>query len=205
MADINESLPIKTIIAGDVAVKLVDSTNPAQQLKVNADGSVDVAVPGSVEVTATALDIRPLHSEIDSIKSVLQVGAAVVSDTNPVPVRLTRDNIGDEINNFSFAPIANATPLNHDYQVSSGKTLLLNQILASASGRAKIELQIETGPGTGIFATNLVLFNSVSAPNMEAKLANPISVASGVKVRLVKTNRENQTQDIYTTISGQEV
>ncbi len=41
MADFS-SLPIRTNQAGDVAMQLVDGTQPSRSLKVNADGSINV-------------------------------------------------------------------------------------------------------------------------------------------------------------------
>jgi Flp pilus assembly protein TadG len=85
-----------------------------------------------------------------------------------------------------------------------GKTLMLNQIEASASGKMKIEVQVETGVATGTYTTRFVQFNSTATPNMCVKLTNPISVAAGVRVRVIRTNKEGNTQDLYSTISGVE-
>lgn len=99
MADFDSSLPIRTESAGDVAVKVVDSTITSQQLTVNADGSVNITDNGaSLTVDATNLDIRDLSSTQDSVEVLqnthddlngnmtIQVADVDVSNANPVPV-----------------------------------------------------------------------------------------------------------------------
>lgn len=128
------------------------------------------------------------------------------SGSNPLPVSISVDQFGDEINNYSTAAaVAAAGTSNHDYTVSVGKTLQLKQIEATASGKAKIEVQIETAAASGTFNTRFVQFNSTATPNMSIHLEDPISVATGVRVRIIRTNKDNQAQDLYSTISGQEV
>lgn len=135
----------------------------------------------------------------------LAVAGADVSATNPVPVYISADNVGSEINDYNTASAvaANATS-NHDYTVTAGKTLFLRQIEAAGSGRMKIEVQIETGVATNTFTTRFVQFSSTAQTNMSIHLESPISVAAGVRVRVIRTNRDNQAQDLYSTICGQE-
>lgn len=321
MADFDSSLPIRTENAGDVIAKIADATNPAQQLKVNANGSIDVNVAEPVTVDATDLDIRDLSSAQDSVEVLqathdnlngnanIQVGDTDVSNANPVPVsdaggsitvdatdldirdlafatdkvdasgstvaldgptlaalenitvqngagaaavniqdggnsitvdatdldirdlNATQDKVqawlrdeagnafsnsnplpvmleseGSEVNDYKAASaIAGGANDNHDYTVTAAKTLQLTQIEASASGKLKIEVQIESGVGTNTFATKFVKFNSTSDPNVSIILKEPIAVAAGVRVRVIASNRDNQAQDLYSTISGHEV
>ena len=53
MADITTGLPIRTESAGDAVIKVCDSTVTTQQLKVNADGSIDTnfAAGAAIEIT----------------------------------------------------------------------------------------------------------------------------------------------------------
>lgn len=135
----------------------------------------------------------------------LAIGGADVSATNPVPVVISVDNPGTEVNNYNTASaVAAGATSNHDYTVTAGKTLLLTQIEASASGKMKIEVQIETGVATGVFNTRFVQFSSTAETNMSISLRAPIAVAAGVRVRVIRTNKDNQAQDVYSTICGQE-
>jgi hypothetical protein len=135
----------------------------------------------------------------------LAVAGSDVSNTNPIPVTIEASP-GTHVNDFKDATvIAAGASDNHDYTVTAGKTLHLNQIEGTASGKAKMEIQIETGVSTGTFTSKFVQFNSTATPIMSIKLNNDISVAAGVRVRVIMTNRDNQTMDIYSTISGYEI
>lgn len=262
MSDFNSSLPVRTETAGDVQVKLVDSTLTSQAASVDANGSQKTRIsdPSGNDVTSQAngaqraldiginvagvqidpRDIRLLTNS-DVVKAQLQdnagtaitlgqkvmassVPVVIASDqskldvnindasgnpftiTNPLPVSISVDGGGTEVNNYNTASaIAGGATSNHDYTVTVDKTLLLTQIEASASGKAKIEVQVETGVATGVFNSYFVQFNSTAETNMSIHLASPISVAAGVRVRVIRTNRDNQSQDLYSTISGQEI
>lgn len=195
-----------------------------------ATDKVDVS-GSSVTVSATDLDIRNLVAATDSVSSHLKDGAgtSITSTTtgakqaldvslkdsagnqlgstaSPLVVAISPDPAGAEINNYdTAAAIAAAATSNHIYTVTGGTTLKLTQIEASASGKMKIEVQVETGVATNVYTTRFVQFNSTAETNMTIHLTAPISVAAGVRVRVIRTNRENQAQDVYSTISGVEV
>lgn len=135
----------------------------------------------------------------------LSIGGANVTNANPVPVTI-EDAPGTHINDYKDAvAVAAGASNNHDYTVTAGKVLHLNQLESSGSGKAKMEVQIETGVATGVFTTSFVQFNSTATPNMSIHLNNAILVAAGVRVRLIMTNKDNQAQDLYSTISGYEI
>ena len=136
----------------------------------------------------------------------LAVGGADVTSLNPVPVVISATGSGTSVNDYKTASAvaSNATD-NHDYTVTAGKTLLLHQLEASGSGKIKMEAQIETGVATNVFNTKFVQFNSTATPNTSVLLQDPISVAAGVRVRIIMTNDDKGAQDLYSTISGQEV
>lgn len=124
---------------------------------------------------------------------------------NPLPVTIVGSE-GAEVNDFdTAAAVAAAGTSNHDYTVTAATTLELSQIWASASGKLKIEVQIETGVATDTWSTVFVAFNSTANTNIEIPIRENISVAAGVRVRVIRTNRDNQPQDVYSTISGHEI
>lgn len=136
----------------------------------------------------------------------LSVAGANVSSTNPIPVAITADLTGVETNDYNTASaVAAAATSQHNYTVTAGKTLLLTQVEASGSGKMKIEIQVESGAATNVFATKFVQFNSTSETNMSIHMASPISVVAGARVRIIRTNRDLLSQDLYSTICGQEV
>jgi hypothetical protein len=125
--------------------------------------------------------------------------------SNPLPVTFV-DSEGTEVNDYATtASLAAAATSNHDYTVTAAKTLKLSQILFSGSGRMKVEVQVETGVATGVFSTKFVCFNSTSKPSDVIPINENISVAAGVKVRVIRTNRDLAAQDVYSTICGHEI
>lgn len=178
----------------------------------------------SITVDATDLDVRDLSHLQDSVKvgdgtdflaieadgaiavNIRDAAGVAFGAMNPLPVAITLDNTGDEINDFlENANVAAAATATHSYTVTAGKTLILTQVEASASGKMRMELQVETGAGTGIFNTKFVQFNSTAEPNTTLKLAAPIKVVAGAIVKVLVQNRDLLPQSIYSTLSGQEV
>jgi hypothetical protein len=131
-------------------------------------------------------------------------GNAFTTD-NPLPVTFT-DSEGDEVNDYDTAAAVAATASdNHDYTVTALKRLKLSQVAFAGSGRLKVEVQVESGVGTDVFATKFVAFNSTAAPSGAIPINENITVDAGVRVRVIRTNRDNQAQDVYTTICGHEI
>lgn len=126
----------------------------------------------------------------------------LVNTDGSINVVIADSTPGTPINDYNTAAaIAASGTSNHTY-TAGGAGLQLNQIEASGSGKMKIEVQIETGVGTGTYTTRFVQFNSTSTANMTIHIENPIVVATGVNVRIIRTNKDNQAQDVYSTISG---
>jgi subtilisin family serine protease len=163
-----------------------------------ADTDLTKRITGVTSGTVHALDVSMHNSD-----------GTAITETTPLPVTIA-DSAGTEVNDFKDADgggsgvAANASD-DHLYTVTALKTLKLTQIEGSASGRAKMEVAIETGPGTNTYVTKWVMSNSTSTPNMSLIIKEPISVAAGVRVRVRMTNRDNQPQSLYSTISGHEV
>lgn len=133
-----------------------------------------------------ALDVA-LHDENGAPYTVL----------NPLPTVVVETEGGTEVQDHK----ASATPLavngveNHDYTVTTGKTLKLYQIMASASGKIKVEVLVDA-------VVKATYFNSTATPNVESTFKIPFSVAAGLVVRIAITNRDNQPMDVYSTIIG---
>lgn len=179
------SLNTKPGNIGLVAAQRAASPADADQIK-----RLTAISNGSVH----ALDIS-LHDE----------AGAAYSDTNPLPVKVSQSE-GSKVCDpkAATAVVANASD-SHDYTVTAAKTLILTQIEASASGKAKLELKIETAAASGTFVTKVVMFNSTADCNMQLKFQDAIEVPAGAKVRVTMTNKDNQPQDLYSTIIGHEI
>jgi len=123
---------------------------------------------------------------------------------NPLPVTL-EESEGDEIADFqtSAAVIKNATT-DHDYTITAGKTFIADGIFISGSGKLKVEVQVETAVASGIFDTLFVAFNSTANPNIKIDLMKRSKILAGIIIRIILTNRDNQPQDLYSTLLGVE-
>jgi hypothetical protein len=124
---------------------------------------------------------------------------------NPLPVTL-EESEGNEIHDFKedIDVLKAGGTASHIYTVSVGKAFVMNKMLGSASGRAKFELQVETALASALFVTKAVAFSTVSSSSIEINLNTTLKVAAGVKVKVIKTNLDNNDHNIYTTIIGTE-
>lgn len=183
-------LDIRDIDATQDNIAISDGTDT---LAVNADGSINSVV------TATDLDIRDLTHVSDSVKVGDGTDFLAVNSDGSINV-VIEENPGTEVVNYdTSAAVAGGATDNHDY---TSTNFLLQGFYASASGKLKAELQIETGAATNVFNTYAVQFNSTANPNMEFMLKSAFQVPAGARVRVIRTNRDNQAQDVYSTILG---
>lgn len=190
----------------------------AQTLRVVANQGAANATPwnenisqfgGNAVVTGTGASgvgiPRVTISNDSAILANIQVSGAAVTASNPVPVSISTSSPGTTIQNYSVVTsVAAAATSNHDYTVTATKTFSFDRVWASASGKLKIEIQVETGAATGVFNTRFVGFNSTANPNIDLDMVTNLSVAAGVRVRVIRTNKDNQSQDVYSTIQGSE-
>lgn len=209
-------LDIRDLTSASDSVSVLQATHDSLNANVTiqvADVDVSNANPvpvsdagGSITVDAVDLDIRNLSTAQDSVAADIRIGGNPVTTLNPVPVVVSPDASGDEINDYATAAaVAGGASTTHTYTVTAAKTLLLQQIEATGSGKVKMEVSVETGVASGVYNTKFVQFNSTAETNMSIHLAAPITVAAGVRVRVILLNRDNQPQDLYSTISGVEV
>jgi hypothetical protein len=172
-------------------------------LPTDGTNSQSYTAAGEAKISVT----QPLPAGTNNIGkvSIQDSSGAAISTSNPLPVSFATSTTGDIADYNTAAAVAAAATSNHTYTVTAGKTLQLTQIEASASGKAKIEVQVETGVSTNTYTTKFVQFNSTATPNMTIQISKAIAVAAGVRVRIIRTNKDNQAQDLYSTIVGVEV
>lgn len=158
------------------------------------------SITNDVNVTATDLDIRDLDAAQDSIQANLFDEAGVAySLTNPMPVEMVSDQAGDEILDYqTSAAVAKNASVNHDYTVTAGKTFLGEEAWISGSGKLKVDLLVN---GSVVFTG----FNSTANPNVRIPLEKILKANAAEVVRFTITNRDNQPQDLYSTLTGLEV
>lgn len=202
-----------------------DPSGTKQQLKlsesgkVNADGDYDAvnnSEPSSSGVLAhsrsathdeTEQNERVTAKDGDNDKIAMDVAISDsdgnnISESNPLFVSFS-ENPGDEVVDYDTASaIAKDATDNHDYTVTAAKTMLLEEFWASASGKMKIEVQLETAAASGVFETRWVGFNSTANPNIRIPSEKIGKQVAGAIIRIIRTNKDNQPQDLYSTIVG---
>jgi hypothetical protein len=192
------NLDIRDLSHTQDSVKVGDGTD---FLAIAADGSIAVTdnggsltVDGTVTVTATDLDIRDLSHTQDSVKIGDGTDFLAVNTDGSINVKITDGSPGTEVNDYDTdAAVAGGATGTHTY--TSGGNFYLQQIEATASGKLKIVVKVN-----GV--TKFVGFNSTANPNISFHLEQPILATSGQTVTVERTNKDNQAQDVYSTISG---
>lgn len=155
----------------------------------------------------------------------LQVGNADVTTLNPVPISdsgasLTVDSEDFDIRDLVFATdkvdvsgslisILDKTTISsynveadvaalgsHTHTYTATGNFKLKRIEASASGKMKIEVKANSN-------TIFVAFNSTANPNISIDLSDtPISISSTQTIEIIRTNRDGESQNLYSTIIG---
>jgi len=164
-------------------------------------GHVRGATPGLADLT------NPLTSITNGTVHALDISlydeaGAPFTDLNPLPVYMAADP-GTEVNSYDTqAALAAGASDNHDLAVAGGITFELSQVWAAASGKMKVVVQ--TTLDGSAFTTVAVGFNSTANPNINIHLAKPVSLVGSATsaVRVIRTNLDNQAQDVYSTING---
>jgi hypothetical protein len=175
---------------GTVALGLDAANSKLQMIAVDSTGRPQV------DIAAQTLTAVKISKDVNAN-----------TETNPIFVKLTDIAQGGEVHEYdTSAGIGKGLTANHEYILTpaGGKTLMLKQVLFSASGAMKAEVQV--GPLLGL-VTKAVGFNS-SANLMNTIVFDPpielTEAGAGQRVRVIVTNRDNQAQDLYTTIMGVE-
>jgi len=204
--------------AADVALELSEEGKPNGRGDYQVD---DNSEPNSSGVVAGVRSASNLSTDqTEHITSIEDSGGTVraldlslhdedgeaYTSANPLPVTIDSTD-GTAVHDFNTAAavVSDATS-NHDLSVANGDTFLLQQVIMSASGRHKAELQIGDGGAVEVFATLAVKFGSEATHSAEIILAQPKEVVGTVNtttVRVIRTNRDDDdAQDLYSTIIG---
>lgn len=208
----NVVLPIDGT-SGGVKVDIVDATGIQVDVDIDQFEDGDTQTAGDKGTVAMGTDgTNYQFMSVDSTGKP-QVDIAEVSVTalpvsadgnantalNPIFVNDVGGTTGDDIHQYATsAAVANGATHTTSYTVTVGKTLKLTQCMAACSGRAKVEVQVNS-------VTKSVRFIDVAAPDAVIDFPTPIEVPAGQTVDVIVTNRSILAQDLYATINGSEV
>jgi hypothetical protein len=182
---------------------LVDATNDAFRLAIDTNGKIGVSSMPTVTVSASDLDIRNLNLTDDAVK--VSANGTANGITNPIYVQVVSTGLQTtEVHSYdTTVDVASDTGDNHDYAVT-GTTFLLKSVIFAASGGLKVTIQ--TGPVASL-VTKAVAFIPKEGGFGQVFFDPPIEVpvASTGTVRVIRTNRQGQVQDVYSTIIGNDL
>ncbi|PCI45868.1 MAG: hypothetical protein COB41_00320 [Proteobacteria bacterium] len=167
--------------------------------KVDVSGSTVTIQDGgnSITVDATDLDIRDLDASQDNIAISDGTDTLGINADGSINV-VVSGSAGTPVCDFNTsASVAKDVSVNHDYTVTALMTLSIEEVLASGSGKIKVQVLVD---GNIIF----VGFNSTANPNVRVPLESICTAGAGEVVRITITNRDNQAQDVYSTLIGTE-
>lgn len=175
------------------ALESITVQNPAGASAVNIqDGG------NSITVDATALDIRSLTHVSDSVKIGDGVDLLAVNTDGSINVVLLSDVQGTEICNYTTSSaVATAASVNHDYTVTALKTFTTEEVVVAGSGKIKVQVLFNA-------VVKFTAFNSTSYPTIIIPILRLMKATAGQVVRITITNLDNQAQDVYSTLLGEE-
>lgn len=209
---------------------LVDATNDAFRLAIDTNGKIGVSSMPTVTVSASALDIRTITKATDSIQ--ISKDTAANASGNPIfvdisaqtltAIKISKDANANSITNPIYVQnvqtglqtteihswdttvdVASDTPDNHDYAVA-GTTFLLKSVIFAASGGLKVE--VLTGPvGSLVQIATAFIPKEGGFGQIFFDPPREVPVASTGTVRVIRTNRQGQVQDVYSTIIGNDL
>lgn len=149
------------------------------------------SVQGTNDTTHWSLDVSLHDGDGDAIDG-----------SNPLPVEFELTGTGTAVYDYkTAASVAKDATDDHAVEVTAAKVLTVSKVMASASG--KIKMVMATG-SSGTETDILVMFNSTASPNIIYEFFEDLNVAAEDWVVLTITNLDNQAQDVYSVIEGEE-
>jgi len=181
--------------------KFVDGNDIGDVTINNAAGAAAVNIQdggNSITVDATDLDIRDLNASQDNVAISDGTDTLAVNTDGSINVNVVDSVAGNEVCDYqTSSSVAKNASVNHDYTVTGGTTFSGEEAWISGSGKLKVELLVDG-------ATKFVGFNSTSNPNIRIPLEKLLKAGAAEVVRMTITNRDNQPQDVYSTLLGEE-
>ena len=190
-----------TTITNDVGIK--DNGNVISVDDAGGSLTVDgsVSITGSVTVIATNLDIRDLSHTQDSVKVGDGTDLLAVNADGSINVVLSGSTGTDVHDHKTASSVAADTADNHDVTAGAA-ALLVKSVSFASSGGSKAVLTIDP---TGTPIVIWTGFIPKDGGEVTRHFDVPISVPATQVVRLAVTNRQNQTQDLYSLIEGSQL
>jgi hypothetical protein len=164
---------------------------------------VNIADGGnSITVDAVQLDIDDLDAANDNVAISDGTDTLAINTDGSINVNVTPGPVTGEVHDYDTASaVASDATDNHDYTVAN-TTFLLTSVIVSGSGNVKFEIQ--TGPLASL-VTRAVGFLTGRQGDTKQVFFDPaieVPVTSTGTVRVIRTNRQGASTDLYSTIIG---
>lgn len=178
--------------AGSASTDVITVQGIAGGTAMPVSGSLSITANSSInlnQIVGTTPDVNTGNASAGTLRVVLASNQPTINvNTNPKVDTVT-------VNYNTASSIATNATSTHSF--TPGSTVSLSQISGSASGKMKMEIQYGT---TGSETTQMVKFITPGNLNAIWTLPSPISVTSSQTVKIIRTNLDNQVQDLYSTI-----
>lgn len=122
------------------------------------------------------------------------------TETNPLPVTFT-DSEGSEINDYNESAVDVAKDASDTHIYTAAADMKFTQVSCAAPGRANFLIEVDP-TNSGTYTKKFKLFVTTSDGNASLTLREPIAISATGKIRITRTNRDNQAFTLYSTISG---
>ncbi|MHA1827060.1 MAG: hypothetical protein ACTSX6_00280 [Candidatus Heimdallarchaeaceae archaeon] len=187
--DSSGRLSVKTATAGDIVAKIVD-TGGTNELSVDASGRITTKLYSG--------DGSSWNMGQQTMANSMPV--AIASDQSTINVNVVSTSPANKIHDYNTATaVAAGSSDTHTYTNSTGSTIHLEKVFASASGAMKIEVKTGTA---GSETTKAVAFTTSAMPYVEINFPSEIDVANGDNILVVRTNRDKAAMDVYSFINA---
>lgn len=193
-------------VRNDTLAALAGTDGDYAPFQVNASGALYVTVDGAVTVSATQLDIDDLNATDDVVAIGDGTDTLAINTDGSINVNIvdTTTVTGETHDYDTAAGVASDATSNHDYTVLN-TTFLLKSVIVAGSGNVKFEIQ--TGPLASLATVAVGFLNGRNGDTKQINFdpAIEVPVTSTGTVRVIRTNRQGSSTDVYSTIVGLDI
>jgi len=173
--------------------------------KVDVTGSSVTVEPGTnpIVVSATDLDIRDLSHVSDSIKVGDGTDFLAINTDGSINIITPEIAVGDYVLDYkTTATVGAGSTSNHDYVIASGEVFKGDTVLVGARGAVKVEF----GLWDGLAFTSKGVYFQDPKENREYNISKLAATGDGtLAVRIIITNLDGASSDVYSTLQGTSV
>ena len=196
LVDVETNTDFGAVVGGGVeatALRVTIASDSTGVLSIDDNG-------GSITVDAVDLDIRDLSDATDSVS--IGDGTDTLAVNSDGSINVVFGVGGTRVHDYGTGTPGAGASVNNDYTVV-GTSFLLERVEWSGSGKMKVEIQ--SGPVAGL-VTRAVGFSEKDTNAFIAFTpALSVPVTSTGTVRVIMTNRQGASVDVYSTIMGVDV